>query len=957
MKKNKRHLYKRLPKYALGTMKPMDLGYQRGMIGSGAKSQTEQNISLEPETQTIRKGALSNALGYVAQQTPYITESLKLQNQAQQAAVPQNRSFQQFSNNIADRAKNTFNQSVTNIGSSVYNTTGSATTNAWQGVPYQLPQQTQSYLYTGWGNALGGAGSSALSNTGSFSAGIKNIASGAKSAMKAAVQDVSGQLAKESAKRAGTSTLGTAMSAVGTALGAYTMANQIAGFGDHRSPSDMMANVGRAQNTTEYGNQYTTYNGVNTAQELAYEKANARSKQLGFGMNAIGTGASIGSFFGPIGTGIGAAAGLLLGGLGSLFGWGDNSEEIERITRLTNDNIAMYNRQGESVARSKDVAAEFNDRQGVAAAEEGKSVYGPMKILSKYIPGKNNFNVNPDGTISYGPTGSKIEGQEVTGNPNGDAAIAPGNPKEGDVVNSSITPYDDNFVISNRNPYIKNARNIVKDQNRLDYIIANAGGSKEQQQLQIKEAEKMKKINTNKLMEIVKYNPAAVNPNAYKNGKLPGFDVGKRSYMMPGISDYLMNLVPHLYEFGVAKYMQDRYKNASTYVPDTYVQNNGSANAINRMLSVKWDPTQALNDARKAYNQANWQANRMAGLGAGGQAVLRNTNFLGYLDKIGDIRSKEQEINNNYTLAGLNKAIEYYDKQQQLLTDEGIRRFGWQQQQNAAKEYGIDLKGKDKASAVGGAGHDLYGVMQMARSMGISNQMLDLYDRQVANDEYKVYMDYLNRQNNKPTANYTYPSLLQQAAYTTAGRTPQEAIFSSIPRLNPRSIKIKGFEDGKGAFVDTRSDTTYKGRHEGRIPVGAGYGAAAQGPLALLSMFDIPSVVNNPYVQIGIAPTPGKSTKGLLKRNKRLDEKAATKDWLKRQYKAEKEYEKKFGIRRADDNAVQKADEEYLDDLYNEQMYYNGPGGELWEAKYGGTDYGEWVRQNWGKPKGQWSPF
>jgi hypothetical protein len=69
----------------------------------------------------------------------------------------------------------------------MYNTTGSATTNAWQGVPYPLPQQTQSYLYNGWGNALGGAGSSALSNTGSFSAGIKNIASGAKSAMKAAV--------------------------------------------------------------------------------------------------------------------------------------------------------------------------------------------------------------------------------------------------------------------------------------------------------------------------------------------------------------------------------------------------------------------------------------------------------------------------------------------------------------------------------------------------------------------------------------------------------------------------------------------------------------------------------------------------------------------------------------------------------------------------------------------------
>ena len=134
----------------------------------------------------------------------------------------------------------------------------------------------------------------------------------------------------------------------------------------------MMANVGRAHNTTEYGNQYTTYNGVNTGQELAYERANARAKQLGFGMNSIGTGASLGgmlgsmgalgSIGGPLGTALGAGVGLLLGGLGSLFGWGDNSDEIERITKLTNDNIAMYNRQQEAVAKSKDVAAEFSDR-------------------------------------------------------------------------------------------------------------------------------------------------------------------------------------------------------------------------------------------------------------------------------------------------------------------------------------------------------------------------------------------------------------------------------------------------------------------------------------------------------------------------------------------------------------------------------------------------------------------
>jgi hypothetical protein len=51
----------------------------------------------------------------------------------------------------------------------------------------------------------------------------------------------------------------------------------------------------------------------------------------------------------------------------------------------------------------------------------------------------------------------------------------------------------------------------------------------------------MKKINTNKLMEIVKYNPAATNKNVYKNGKLPGFWRG---------TDYLMSAIPHLAALG-----------------------------------------------------------------------------------------------------------------------------------------------------------------------------------------------------------------------------------------------------------------------------------------------------------------------------------------------------------------------------------------------------------------------
>lgn len=806
MKKNKRHLYKRLPKYALGTMKPIDLGYQPGRGIGSARFETEQNMSLDPETQAIRRSYIPNAIGKLTQYSPYVTEAIKDWTPATNTATQQIGAVKPTG---ASRISPMSSQPAINTTSSVVpqmnipGSTSNAVSSTAGSLTSRLANIASPYINTSAlsqiaSNAGTAASSTASSLGGSLSNALQStLTNGAKSASEALLASAPsaatlnsevvaanlGEKALENASSSGASAgagalgvAGKVSAGLGAAIGAYNMYNDIAGFGDHRSASDMLANVGRSHVTTDYGNQYTAYNGVNAGQELAYEKANARSKQLGFGMNAIGTGASLGGLVGSIipgagtaiGSAIGALGGLIIGGLGSLFGWGDNSEEIERITRLTNDNIANYNRQGEAVARSKDVAAEFNDRQGVATAAEGKSAFGPM--TSKKGDNINTprfvFDISKPNNIGVDIPSSKLMPGETVVNKEdlSQWAVVPGKGNK-DNVYSTVAPGDSNVVLTKKEGISK-----------LGAAVLKSNAPESLKRWQINELEKRQ--------QALQEQENQTEMKKYKNGKLPGFDVGKRSYMMPGISDYLMNLVPHLYEFGVTKYMQDRYKNASTYVPDTYVQNNGSANAINRMLSVKWDPTQALNDARKAYNQANWQANRMAGIGAGGQAILRNTNFLGYLDKVGDIRSKEQEINNNYTLAGLNKAIEYYDKQQQLLTDEAIRRFGWQQQQNAVKEYGIDLKGKDKASAFSGAGHDLYGVMQMARSMGIQNQMLDLYDRQVKNDTYKVFADYLNRQNNKPTAKYTYPSLLQQAAYATVGRTPQEAVFSSILRNN-----------------------------------------------------------------------------------------------------------------------------------------------------------------------------
>lgn len=104
----------------------------------------------------------------------------------------------------------------------------------------------------------------------------------------------------------------------------------------------------------------------------------------------------------------------------------------------------------------------------------------------------------------------------------------------------------------------------------------------------------------------------------YKCGKLPGFALG---------TDYLMSALPHIDALISSRSAYNRAKYADTYAPSTYVENGAGVKALNELSELRFDPSQYLTDARRAYNQANWQVNRMPGLGAGGQAIARNANY------------------------------------------------------------------------------------------------------------------------------------------------------------------------------------------------------------------------------------------------------------------------------------------------------------------------------------------
>lgn len=738
MKKNKRHLYKRLPKYALGTMKPFDLGYQPGRGIGNTKFNTEQNMSLEPETQAIRKSALPNALGYITQQTPYITEGLKAPQQT---------------------TTTTASTSLGTIGGTPASTLPVKSLNlSTTPLPKTPTWQPPEFITSGITHTIDSTGST-----------ITNAASGgfsynlSQDAVKALSEYAGEETVKQGAKSATTSTLGAAMGAVGTALGAYTMANQIADFGSHRNSSDMMANVGRQHVTTDYGNQYTAYNGVNKNQEIVYERANTRSKQLGFGMNAIGTGASLGgmlgslgalgSIGGPLGTALGAGVGLLVGGLGSLFGWGDNEDAVREQISLANDNLAMYNRQQEAVAKSKDVAAEFNDRQSIPAAADGKSAYGPMGSLKKYNVGKS-YSIGPHGwskEINSLGTGQEVIWDTDSRNPEGE--IVPGNPKEGDVKPMSVDEYDPSVVVSLQNPYHPIAKIIVKEQKKLNKIQANASGSKEQQELQIREAEKMKQINNEKMKAISMYNPANLKRNKYSNGK-PYTDIedyllkpteletnNSSSFGLNGILKGLAMATPHMWGFlqNAANYRRDKYADIRSYNP--YVEDPLSERAINDLHRIRFDARPYYNEARKQLNYANFNTGRNVGLGAGGMEIAKNANFLGYLDKMKDINALANEFNAKHATAAAQLEAQVGQANQARQIAGNTSWYQWLREAMAAKHANLRTDQLNMYKTFGQGVEDFAKSVYADRAARMNERMMGMYGQQLTNDKIKLLHD------------------------------------------------------------------------------------------------------------------------------------------------------------------------------------------------------------------------
>lgn len=469
-------------------------------------------------------------------------------------------------------------------------------------------------------------------------------------------------------------TAGKVAGVLGTAYGAYNVYNDIANSGPGLSQSDIANSSSVNTYTTDQGNTYTQHGGVDRNSILDYAKLERASNQLGLTMDAAGLGASIGGFFGPLGMGIGAGAGLLVGGLASLFGFGDNEEEYKEMMKRQEDVFAMQDRQSEALAKDKDTKAEFYGH----AANGKRPVWTPAGLVGKAAT-------------------ARVSNGEVVGNfEDGIATRIPGQKNNKDTKLAALK--DGDFVITNKYGLSDYAATTG------DYAGA---------------------LNLQEMIMGMR------NSKGYKNGKLPGFARGLNW-------DAIFATIPHLTSLmgNISQY--NRAKEADTYAPDVYVDNPEGTRAVNTLAQLRFDADPYYREAQRGLNWANYAARRNVGLGQGGRAIAEATNYNNFLRGLTDITKAANEAQNGYTEKYANALANLGATNQGRRMEAAAKRHAWLQQAQGQKESWMAQYRKNIDQNLLNAAADYMRLGQWNASKDIQEKMLGLYERQIANEEYKT---------------------------------------------------------------------------------------------------------------------------------------------------------------------------------------------------------------------------
>ena len=362
----KKNSKKKLPRYDIG--RPIARGYQRNMgIGAASFKSERGDDSIAGEAAAMGQSQFANAAGKFGRQVQYPLQAL--QNTIHLPATISG--FTTVTNPLASTATNVTSNFTTNFAGQGL---GASLLNNNAAILDKVPQATVN------------AGKTALNTAGKVAAGL------------------------------------------GTAYGAYNVMNDIMHAGDTITTGQIANTRGTNTITTAGGNTYTEKTGADANAAMEYERQAKTAKQIGLGTDLMGLGASAGGLLGSVVPGVGtilgtiggAGLGLVAGGIASLFGFGDNEEEVQRRINLINDTTALENRQSEGLAKNQDTRDAFY----------GNAANGKM-------PGFRNGKAN-----------ARVSNGEIVGNFKDGYFRVPGGKNNEDNVKTHLGKQD--FVISNK---------------------------------------------------------------------------------------------------------------------------------------------------------------------------------------------------------------------------------------------------------------------------------------------------------------------------------------------------------------------------------------------------------------------------------------------------------------------------------------------------------------------------
>lgn len=401
---------KKLSRYSLGTMKqPGHLGYQMNQGAGIAGYSTQKGEDISGDVRAMKSTRMANTVNKIVDAAKYPMEALQ-----NMTAVPMS---------VASN--------VTNLPVSTINATST--------LAQQAAQTTGGKLLSGLGmRQVGEQAATTATNVGT------------KQAL---------------------SSIGKVAAGVGTAIGVHNVLSDLFGENDGVRSAGEMANTRDISTiTTPGGNQYKAYGTVNAAAERAYQDQVMSSKRMNLATDLMQVGGSAGLFAGIPGLIVGGIGGLGLGILGSFLGYGDNSDETNRLIARVNDNSAMQTRQNLSGALTEDTKAAFYNRggNGIVNAANGK------------LPGFHNGKAN-----------ARVSNGEIVGNFKDGWIRVPGTPNNKDSVKTHL--------------------------NKQDYVISNKGGLSE---YVAKTGDVMGALAAQTYLQ----NTGMM--NKFKNGKLPKYSLG-----------------------------------------------------------------------------------------------------------------------------------------------------------------------------------------------------------------------------------------------------------------------------------------------------------------------------------------------------------------------------------------------------------------------------------------------